>query len=86
MQYSNLTHAVDFFQIFRVAIALLVMSRLIVVVGADRRQGGSVIDALLEHPDEWRVRAINVDPTSLNMQVLKRKEKAIFSLCSRDLF
>ena len=58
------------------------MSRLVIVVGANRRQGSSVIDALLEYPDEWRVRAIAVDPTSLDMQVLKPNEKTIFSVCS----
>lgn len=62
------------------------MSRLIVVVGANRRQGSSVIDALLEYPDEWRIRAISVDPTSLDMQVFKWDEKTIFIVCSPALF
>jgi hypothetical protein len=49
------------------------MTRLIVVVGADRRQGSSVIDALLEYPDEWRIRGITVDPTSFDIQVQRPK-------------
>jgi hypothetical protein len=52
------------------------MTRLIVVVGADRRQGMSVIETLLESSDEWRIRGIIVDLTSFDTQVkcLKRRK------------
>lgn len=47
----------------------MVMTRLIVVVGADRRQGNSVIEALLEYPSEWRIRTIIIDPRAFDAQV-----------------
>ncbi len=54
------------------------MTRLIVVVGADRRQGMSVIQTLLESSDEWRIRGIIVDPTSLiDIQVRDRNRIVI---------
>ncbi|CAF1080898.1 unnamed protein product [Rotaria sordida] len=44
------------------------MRRLIVVVGADGRQGSSVIEALLEYPDNWHIRGITGDLTSTHSQ------------------
>jgi uncharacterized protein YbjT (DUF2867 family) len=35
--------------------------KLIVVVGASGRQGGSVIKSLLEVPDQWLVRGVTGD-------------------------
>jgi hypothetical protein len=46
------------------------MRRLIVVVGANGRQGSSVAEAILEFPDEWHVRGITEDLTSPHSQVL----------------
>jgi hypothetical protein len=45
------------------------MSRLIVVVGADRRQGISVMETLLEKSDEWSIRGIVVDSPSFDTKV-----------------
>lgn len=45
------------------------MTRLIVVVGVNGRQGSSAIDALLEYPDEWRIRGTTTDLTSMHSQV-----------------
>jgi hypothetical protein len=45
------------------------MRRLIVVVGVNGRQSSSVVEALLEYPDEWRIRGTTVDPTSVESQV-----------------
>ncbi|MEW9534547.1 NmrA/HSCARG family protein [Microbispora sp. NPDC049125] len=36
---------------------------LILVAGATGNQGGAVVDALLEHPDRWRVRALTRNPS-----------------------
>ncbi|CAF1043282.1 unnamed protein product [Rotaria sordida] len=49
------------------------MRRLIVVVGADGRQGSSVIEALLEYPDNWHIRGITGDLTSTHSQELIRR-------------
>ncbi|CAF1219582.1 unnamed protein product [Rotaria sp. Silwood1] len=49
------------------------MRRLIVVVGADGRQGSSVIEALLEYSDHWHIRGITEDLTSTNSQELIRR-------------
>ncbi len=46
------------------------MRRLIVVVEADSRQGSSVIEALLEYPDEWHIRGITEDLTLSHSQVV----------------
>lgn len=46
------------------------MTRLIVVVGADSRQGSSVIEALLEYPDEWQIRGTTDNLTSFHSQVV----------------
>jgi hypothetical protein len=54
------------------------MTRLIVIVGADRRQGISVIETLLEYPNEWRIRGIMVDPTSFDTQVQSPKWSKFF--------
>jgi hypothetical protein len=51
------------------------MTRLIVVVGVNGRQGSSVIDALLEHPDEWLIRGTTGDLTSMHSQVSYFKSK-----------
>ncbi|KAI0364986.1 NAD-P-binding protein [Pilatotrama ljubarskyi] len=40
------------------------MSRLIAVTGATGNQGGSVAKLLLQHPDQYRVRALTRDPQS----------------------
>ncbi|KAI0349359.1 NAD-P-binding protein [Trametes cingulata] len=40
------------------------MSRLIAVTGATGNQGGSVAKLLLQHPEEYRVRALTRDPQS----------------------
>ncbi len=45
------------------------MRRLIVVVGVNTRQGESVVEALLETPDEWYIRGTTRDLTSLQSQV-----------------
>ncbi|CAM4841177.1 unnamed protein product [Rotaria magnacalcarata] len=49
------------------------MRRLIVVVGADGRQGSSVIEALLEYSDKWHIRGITEDLTSTYSQELIRR-------------
>jgi hypothetical protein len=43
--------------------------RLIVVVGVDGRQSNSVVDALLEYPDDWLIRGTTRDLTSVHSQV-----------------
>ncbi len=45
------------------------MKRLIVVVGISGRQSSSVIEALLEYPDEWIIRGTTMDTTSMESQV-----------------
>lgn len=45
------------------------MRRLIVVVGVNGRQGSSVVEALLEYPDEWLIRGTTADMTSTYSQV-----------------
>jgi hypothetical protein len=43
--------------------------RLIVVVGVNGRQGSSVVEALLEYPDEWHIRGTTEDLMSPDSQV-----------------
>lgn len=38
---------------------------LILVTGATGNQGGAVVDALLDHPDRWRVRALTRNPSGV---------------------
>ncbi|MGP3918949.1 NmrA/HSCARG family protein [Nonomuraea sp. 10N515B] len=45
-------------------------SPLILVAGATGNQGGAVVDALVEHPDKWRVRALTRDPSGAPAQAL----------------
>ena len=44
-------------------------SRLIVVIGAETRQGHSVIKALLTSPEQWRIRAIVTDSILFSSEV-----------------
>lgn len=43
---------------------------LILVAGATGNQGGAVVDALLEHSDQWRVRALTRDPSGAPAKAL----------------
>ncbi|SDL80016.1 Uncharacterized conserved protein YbjT, contains NAD(P)-binding and DUF2867 domains [Nonomuraea maritima] len=43
---------------------------LILVTGATGNQGGAVVDALLDDPDRWRVRALTRDPSSTPAKAL----------------
>jgi uncharacterized protein YbjT (DUF2867 family) len=43
---------------------------MILVAGATGNQGGAVVDALLEHPDRWRVRALTRDPSGASARAL----------------
>ncbi|TDE47516.1 NmrA/HSCARG family protein [Nonomuraea mesophila] len=43
---------------------------LILVTGATGNQGGAVVDAMLEHPDQWQVRALTRDPSSAAARAL----------------
>ncbi|SDL18629.1 NmrA/HSCARG family protein [Nonomuraea jiangxiensis] len=43
---------------------------LILVAGATGNQGGAVVDALLEHSGQWRVRALTRDPSGAPGKVL----------------
>lgn len=45
------------------------MKQLIVVVGVNGRQSSSVLEALLECADEWRIRGTVEDPALVNCQV-----------------
>jgi uncharacterized protein YbjT (DUF2867 family) len=48
-------------------------ARLYTVVGATGKQGGSVVQALLEHQDRYRVRALTRDPSKPAAQQLAKK-------------
>jgi hypothetical protein len=54
-----------------------VMRRLIVVVGVNGRQSSSVVEALLEYPDEWLIRGTTGDPTSMQSQVSCLKKSSV---------
>ncbi|MEV4017697.1 NmrA/HSCARG family protein [Nonomuraea angiospora] len=43
---------------------------LILITGATGNQGGAVVDALLDHPDQWRVRALTRDPSGAPAKTL----------------
>lgn len=60
------------------------MKQLIVVVGVNGRQSCSVIEALLEYPDEWRIRGTCTDPTLVYCQVDHWKRTLITMLKSRE--
>lgn len=45
------------------------MKQLIVVIGVNGRQNSSVVEALLEYPDEWHIRGTCMDPTQVYCQV-----------------
>ncbi|MFI6596943.1 NmrA/HSCARG family protein [Nonomuraea sp. NPDC050536] len=52
---------------------------LILVAGATGNQGGAVVDALLEHPDRWRVRALTRDPVGAPAKALAARGVEVFA-------
>ena len=58
--------------------------RLIVVVGVSGRQGGSVIESLLEHPDLWSVRGLTTDLKSAFVQELLERQLDVVHCDTND--
>lgn len=58
--------------------------RLIVVVGVSGRQGGSVIESLLEHPDLWSVRGLTTDLKSSFVQELLERQVDVIHCDTND--
>ncbi|TXT09064.1 hypothetical protein VHUM_02538 [Vanrija humicola] len=53
------------------------MTRPILVTGATGKQGGSVVNALLERPDDFTILAVTRDPNSASAQRLAAKSSTI---------
>ena len=46
------------------------MTRLIIIIGAESRQGTSLIEALLEYSNEWSIRAVVSNERAFFSEVL----------------